>query len=98
MAKKKPVWVYPDWGRARVSIATEDMLCFGLGCPTQKIAVGEQYTLHRIKASGAYCDRAFCTACRVVRQMPPGFNSRSVWVETMIQHDHTFYNHTEGKI
>lgn len=87
MASKKPVWCNPDWSKARVKTATEEMMCFGLGCPRKTIKIGEHYTLHRIKASGFYADRAFCTECHPVREMPPGFDPHEEWQKTMSQHE-----------
>jgi hypothetical protein len=85
--QKKPVWVNPDWSKAKVYTAAGAMQCFGLGCPRGVIQAGAIYTLHRVKASGYYADRAFCADCHPVRQMPAGFDPRTAWRETMYQHD-----------
>lgn len=97
MSKKKAVWCNPDWSKARVYAATEIILCFGLGCPDKKIAKGDTYTLHRIKASGVYADRAFCTTCHPVRQMPAGFDPHEEWKVTMSQYDFAWLKEKTGE-
>lgn len=87
MKQPETVWVNPDWSKAKVSLATENMRCFGLGCPSQLIQPGDLYTRHRVKASGVYADREFCIECHPVRAMPAGFDCYTHWRETMSQYD-----------
>lgn len=87
MTRKAMQWVNPDWSKARVHTAPEEMVCFGLGCPTGKILSGAHYTKHRCKTSGYYVDRPFCVSCHPVRQVGPDFDLREEWLAQHHQDD-----------